>query len=118
MSNSVADLDEAGFTEAVARGFVLVDFWAPWCVPCRMQESILDAVAAEVFGRMKVAKVNVDEAEGIAQRHQVEAIPTLLLFKDGQIMLRLIGVQSRETLVDLIHQLAPPTVSGQVDREI
>ena len=112
VSKSVTDLNDADFDGAVARGVVLVDFWAPWCAPCRAQGPILEEVAEEISGQARIATVNVDEAETVAQRLQIQAIPTLLLFKDGDIMVRLIGVQSRDALVSSIRQLLAPTVSG------
>lgn len=112
VSKNVTNLNDADFDGAVARGIVLVDFWAPWCAPCRAQGPILEKVAEAISGQAKIAKVNVDEAEIVAQRYQIQAIPTLLLFRDGEAMKRLIGVQSKDTLVRSIRQLLTPTVHG------
>lgn len=77
---------------------VLVDFWAVWCGPCRMQDPILDEVAKTYEGKVKIAKLNVDENPVMAQKYGVMSIPTLLLFKNGEIVKQMIGVQSNETL--------------------
>ncbi|MBN2593207.1 MAG: thioredoxin [Sedimentisphaerales bacterium] len=98
----VTELSESQFDTAIANGLTLVDFWAPWCGPCRMQRSILEEVARSVDGQVKIAKVNVDEAESIAGRFGIQAIPTLLLFKDGNNILRFVGVQPKEILIDAI----------------
>lgn len=111
VSKNVTDLNDVDFDGAVARGIVLVDFWAPWCAPCRVQGAILEEVAEALCGQAKIAKVNVDEAETVAQRHQVQAIPTLLLFRKGEAVVRLIGVQSRDTLVSSIRRLLTPSIS-------
>ncbi len=79
---------------------VLVDFWAVWCGPCRMQDPILDEVTKEYEGKVKIAKLNVDENPQMAQKYSVMSIPTLLLFKNGEIVKQMIGVQSKETLAD------------------
>ncbi len=98
----VMNLNDTDFDTTIAEGVTLVDFWAPWCGPCRMQVPILEELAESVDSRAKIAKLNVDEAGGIAGRFGVQAIPTLLLFKDGNEVQHFIGVQSRETLIDAI----------------
>ena len=98
----VTNLNDTDFDSAIAEGITLVDFWAPWCGPCRMQVPILEELSESVDNQTKIAKLNVDEAEGVAGRFGVQAIPTLLLFKDGNEVQRFIGVQSKETLIDAI----------------
>ena len=98
----VTNLNDANFDTTIAEGVTLVDFGAPWCGPCRMQVPILEELAESVDGRAKIAKLNVDEAGGVAGRFGVQAIPTLLLFKDGNEIRRFIGVQSKEILTDAI----------------
>jgi len=98
----VKNLNDVDFDTTVAEGVTLVDFWAPWCGPCRMQVPILEELAESVDSQTKITKLNVDEAGGIAGRFGVQAIPTLLLFKDGDEVSRFIGVQSKETLITAI----------------
>lgn len=78
---------------------VLVDFWAVWCGPCRFQEPILEEIVKEYEGKVKIAKLNVDENPQMTAKFGVMSIPTLLLFKGGQVVKMMIGVQSKETLV-------------------
>lgn len=103
--NKVTELSGSQFDAAIADGVTLVDFWAPWCGPCGMQGSILKEVADSVDGQAKITKVNVDQAGGVAGRFGVQAIPTLLLFKDGNEVRRFVGVQTREILIDAINSV-------------
>lgn len=77
---------------------VLVDFWAPWCGPCQMLGPVIDEISSDQEGKAVVAKVNVDEARDLAARYQIRSIPTLLVFKNGEVVERLQGVQPKERI--------------------
>ena len=85
---------------------VIVDFWAPWCGPCRMQGPILEEVAAAVGDKAVVAKINIDENTASAAQFGVQSIPTLLLFKDGSVVKEYVGVQRKDELVKTIQAQA------------
>ncbi|HSE19491.1 MAG TPA: thioredoxin TrxC [Pyrinomonadaceae bacterium] len=82
---------------------VLVDCWAPWCGPCRMIGPILDELAAESAGRYRIAKLNVDENPQTSSRFRISSIPTMLIFKDGQLMDRLIGAQPKQVIAERLQ---------------
>jgi len=86
------------FSENVAQGVSLLDFWAPWCGPCKMQLPIVEELSEELKGTATIAKVNVDEEPELASQFGVMSIPTLILFKDGQPVDKLVGLQSKEAL--------------------
>lgn len=81
---------------------VLVDFWAAWCGPCRMLAPIIDEVAKEYEGKVKVGKVNVDEEQELAVRYGIASIPTVLLFKNGKIVNKTIGFGSKAQITDML----------------
>jgi thioredoxin 1 len=103
MAAGVKELTAVDFEAAVASGVTLVDFWAPWCGPCRMQGPILEQIAGPVAGRAAIAKVNVDEAQELAAKHGISNIPALLVFKDGQIVKRFTGLQRGDVLLQAIE---------------
>ena len=77
---------------------VLVDFWAPWCGPCRMVAPVLEELSGEYAGRVKICKVNVDQAPQSAGKYGIRAIPTLMIFKGGEMVEQIVGVQPREAI--------------------
>ena len=105
-SESVLTLTESNFDQEVIQSDkpVLVDFWAVWCAPCSMIAPIVEAIASEYEGKIKVGKVNVDENSQLAVRYGIRAIPTLLLFKDGKVVEQMIGVQHKEAIKALIDK--------------
>ncbi len=95
----IMHLTKDNFDSVTSSGLVLVDFWATWCGPCRMQAPILEEFDKQMEGRVKVCKLDVDEVPSVAQRFGVMSIPTLIAFKDGQQIGREVGVTSCEDLM-------------------
>ena len=101
--SKVVDLTDAIFEQAIAEGITLVDFWAVWCPPCRIQNPIIEQVALEIGDKAKIAKVDVDHNPLSAGTYRVQNIPTLIIFKDGQPVQRFVGVQQKQTLLAAIE---------------
>ena len=102
MNDKIKVVSDASFESDVVNSSqpVLVDFWAEWCGPCKMIAPILEELAVEQDGVFKVAKVNVDDAPGLAQRFEVMSIPTLILFKNGEPTKRVVGAKGKDALLD------------------
>ena len=107
-NSNVIKLDEANFDRELTQDDkpVIVDFWAEWCGPCKMIAPVLDEIAREKAGSVKVAKVNVDENQSLSLKYNIRAIPALLLFKGGQLRDQVIGVTSKKDLLNRIEALA------------
>jgi thioredoxin 2 len=106
----VVDANESSFeVEARAQPTVVIDLWAPWCGPCRLVSPILDELAHDYAGRLKVIKVNVDENQGLARRFDAISIPTLVVMRDGQIVNRIVGAAPKPRIEAQIKPyLKPP----------
>ena len=102
------EINEANFEREVLQSSqpVLVDFWAEWCGPCKMLAPVLDEIATEQSGRVKIVKVNVDENPALAERFGIRAIPTLLYFARGELRHQTIGVAGKQRIVDAFDALA------------
>lgn len=98
------------FDQNIGQGVTLVDFWAPWCGPCKVQLPIVEELSGELNGMARIAKVNVDEQSELAARYKISSIPTLLLFKDGNLIESLIGLRSKE---ELKNKIANAVSSGE-----
>ncbi|HEY6426366.1 MAG TPA: thioredoxin [Acidimicrobiales bacterium] len=104
MSEKIVNLTDATFDEHVKGSDVpvLVDFWAEWCGPCKMITPILEEIAEEQQGKIQIAKLNVDDSLDVSRRFDVMSIPTLILFKDGEPQVRLIGAKPKGALLEEI----------------
>ena len=107
-TENIIILTEANFEEQVLQSPtpVLVDFWAEWCGPCKMIAPILDELASEYDGKVKIGKVNIDEFQNLAVEYGVRAIPTLLIFKDGQVADQIVGLRTKRDFKAKLDKVA------------
>ena len=106
MAGNVLEITDQSFEQEVLKADtpVLVDFWAVWCGPCRMIAPTVEALANDYIGKAKVGKINVDENSSTPAKYNIRGIPTLLLFKDGQVKEQLVGAANREAIEKLIKK--------------
>ena len=95
----MSELDERTFDQAIAAGPLLVDFWAPWCAPCRQVSPILDEIARAHADKIQVVKINTDENPGVTARYGVTALPTLAVYSDGELVKTVIGAKPKPILL-------------------
>jgi thioredoxin 1 len=105
-TKSVLKLTTNNFSETIKNGITLVDFWAEWCGPCRMQGPIIEGAVSKVGDNVNIGKLNVDENPEIARDFGITGIPTIIVFKDGREAKRLVGVQSEASLLNTVDSLA------------
>jgi thioredoxin 1 len=103
----IKNLTQNNFKQLTAAGLILVDFWAPWCGPCKLVAPTLNEIADEQKGRLRIGKVNVDQQQALASKFKVRNIPTLVLLKNGKEVKRFIGVKMKKQLMGEINEFLP-----------
>ena len=109
----ILHLSSKDFKDTIASGTVLVDFWAGWCMPCKMLAPVIDEIAGEIGDSIKVGKIDVDAEGDLAMEYGIMSIPTVILFKNGKEAQRFVGVQPKEVYM----QALTPAAAGGVDPE-
>jgi len=107
MSNTITHLTDETFEEEVLQSSmpILVDYWAPWCEPCKMIAPILDSLSAEYAGKLKISKLNIDDNQKTPQKYGVRGIPTLMIFKNGNVEATKVGALSKSQLTAFIDSI-------------
>ncbi|MDH5719800.1 MAG: thioredoxin [Spirochaetia bacterium] len=98
------EVSDANFDDVIEKGLVMIDFWAPWCAPCRMVAPVLEELSDEMGDKIKILKMNVDENPGTAQSFGITSIPTLILFKNGEAVERTVGAAGKEHYSSLVSK--------------
>jgi len=99
------ELNNSNFDATVAEGVTMVDFWAPWCGPCRMIAPVVEELAEDFDGTATIAKVNTDEQQEISVKYGIRSIPSILFFKDGEVVDQMVGAASKDAFSDKINAL-------------
>ena len=102
--SNIKEINDASFEHEVSEGTSIVDFWAPWCMPCQMQGMILEKMSGKLPASTKVLKVDVDQNTEIANKFGISSIPTLLVFKNGEVTHQFVGVQDEEVLMRAVDK--------------
>lgn len=106
-NDNIVTLTTDNFSEQTATGVVMVDFWATWCMPCKAMAPVIDEIASQTKGKVKVGKVDIDENKPLARQFGIQAIPTLIILKDGKQVETLVGMQSKESIVQALSKYVP-----------
>lgn len=104
-SSNLIILTDDTFEKTIAGGVTLIDFWAPWCTPCNVQNPVINQIADELAGKVKICKINVDENKITANKMKIRNIPNILIFKNGKAEMQLIGVKPKHIIMKAIHTL-------------
>jgi len=99
------ELNASNFNDTIKEGVTLVDFWAPWCGPCRMIAPVIEELANDYEGKAKICKVNTDEEQDIAIQYGIRSIPTILFFKDGQLADQMVGAAGKQVIAEKLDAL-------------
>ncbi len=99
------ELTNDNFEQTIAEGVTMVDFWAPWCGPCRMIAPVIEELAEDFDGKAKIAKVNTDDEQEIAVKYGIRSIPTILFFKDGEMVDQMVGAAGKDVFAEKINGL-------------
>lgn len=100
----VITLNTSNFSDVIGKGIVLVDFWATWCMPCKVMAPAINEIAAQTAGKVTVGKVDIDANGSLANQYGIQAIPTLIIFRDGQAVERLTGVKSKAVIMEALSK--------------
>nr|WP_026690589.1 thioredoxin [Alteribacter aurantiacus] len=103
---AIKNVTDSNFGQETSQGLVLADFWAPWCGPCKMIAPVLEELDAEMGDKAQIVKLDVDENQETASKFGVMSIPTLLVFKDGEVVDQVVGFQPKEALAELLNKHA------------
>jgi thioredoxin 1 len=104
-SDDIKHFNDDTFDQGVSKGVVLVDFYADWCGPCRMLAPVVEELAKELTGKITVAKVDTDQSVHAAAKYEVTSIPTLILFKNGQVVKRVVGLKDLDSLRKMVNEV-------------
>ena len=105
-NDDIITLTTENFNSEIAQGVVMVDFWATWCMPCKAMAPVIDEIASQTKGKIKVGKLDIDENGLVANQYKIHSIPTILIFKDGQLVETFVGLQSKAALVNALSKYA------------
>lgn len=104
-STKLLELTDANFKQTIKKGVTLVDFWAPWCMPCKIQGPIINEVADLMHTQADICKLNIDENKRTASELGIRSIPTIIIFKDGKPMKKLVGAKTKSVLVKAVNEV-------------